>query len=78
VLRTPEGPALIWYVVWDDPRSAERFTTGFGEKLRRTERTGYRASFERLEMEGKPATRYLLAPEAWQGWENPPRPRVEP
>jgi hypothetical protein len=78
VLRTPEGPALIWYVVWDDPRSAERFTTGFGEKLRRTERTGYRASFERLEMEGKPATRYLLAPQAWQGWEHPPRPRVEP
>jgi hypothetical protein len=78
VLRTPEGPALIWYVVWDDPRSAERFTTGFGEKLRHTERKGYRASFDRLEMEGKPATRYLLAPQAWQGWENPPRPRLEP
>ena len=76
VIRTPDGPVLMWYVIWDDVRSAERFTNGFGEKLRRTERKGYRAAFDRLEIEGKPATRYLLAPEGWSGWNDPPRPTV--
>jgi len=76
VLRTPDGPALVWCVVWDDPRSQERFTTAFGPKLRETTRKGYRASLDSIEIEGRPATLYALAPETWARWMSLPRPSV--
>ena len=72
--RTPAGPALVWYAVWDDVRSADAFARRYGEKLRSTGRKGYRAALERLELEGKPATRHVLAPAGWSGWSNLPRP----
>lgn len=72
VFGTPSGPALIWYVVWDDTRSAERFTWGYGGKLRSTARDGYRASLESFELNKKPALRYLLAPTSWEGWGDVP------
>jgi hypothetical protein len=68
VFSTPAGPALMWYVVWDDTRSAERFTWGYGGKLRSTSREGYRTMLESFELNGKPATRYVLAPISWEGW----------
>ena len=74
VYRTPDGPALVWYVVWDDMRSAERFTWGYGGKLRATGRSGYRSMVESLELGGKPATMYVLAPSAWAGWKEIPKP----
>lgn len=73
VYATPEGPALIWYVVWDDTRSAERFTWGYGGKLRSTSRPGYRTTVESIELGGKPATMYVLAPTGWTGWAEVPR-----
>ena len=76
VYRTPAGPALVWCVVWDDARSAERFTMGFGAKLRQTGRKGYRAALETQEIDGRPATLYVLAPESWSGWSALPRPQV--
>jgi hypothetical protein len=72
VYDTPAGPALTWYVVWDDKRSAERFTWGYGGKLRSTTREGYRSVVESFELEGKPAIRYVLAPTAWEGWGDVP------
>jgi hypothetical protein len=72
VYRTPAGPALVWYIVWDDARSAERFVWGFGGKLRSTARKGYRTTVESRELGGKPATMYVLAPETWTGWERVP------
>jgi hypothetical protein len=72
VYRTPDGPALVWYVVWDDPRSAERFITAFGGKLRQTSRSRYRSSLESVEISDRPATRYVLAPASWKGWDNLP------
>jgi Zn-dependent peptidase ImmA (M78 family) len=68
VYPSPDGPALVWYVAWDDTRSAERFTWGYGGKLRATTRPGYRTVLESFELEGKPATLYVLAPENWKGW----------
>jgi len=68
VIPTASGPALVWYLVWDDKRSAERFTWGYGGKLRSTTREGYRTLLESFELEGKPALRYVLAPIAWDGW----------
>ena len=72
VYDSPEGPALVWYVVWDDPRSAERFIWGYGGKLRATAVAGYRTVLEGLELEGKPAMLYVLAPSAWKGWRDIP------
>jgi hypothetical protein len=76
VYGTSMGPALVWYVVWDDKRSAERFTWGYGGKLRSAARKGYRTVLESLELEGKPATLYVLAPEAWRGWGEIPKPSI--
>jgi hypothetical protein len=73
VYATPSGPALVWYVVWDDTRSAERFIWGYGGKLRSTARKGYRTVLENFELEGKPATFYVLAPEDWNGWGQVPK-----
>jgi hypothetical protein len=73
VYRTSEGPALLWYVVWDDQRSAERFEGTYGDKLRMTSRRGYRATVEHMELEGRPATRYVLAPVTWERWGDLPR-----
>lgn len=73
VYRSPLGPALVWYVVWDDTRSAERFTWGYGGKLRSRVPQGYRAVLESFELAGKPATLYVLAPAGWKGWEEIPR-----
>jgi hypothetical protein len=72
VFPTPAGPALVWYVVWDDDRSAERFIWGYGGKLRTTAREGYRTVLESFELNKKPAMRYVLAPSAWEGWSDVP------
>ena len=72
--RSAEGPALVWYVVWDDARSAERFLRG-AVGLRTTSRRGYRASLDSLTVGGRPATRYVLAPERWERWGKPPQVR---
>jgi hypothetical protein len=68
VYDTGGGPALIWYVVWDDARSRDRFIGGSGAALRRTARAGYKAVLDTLTVGARPATRYVLAPAAWEGW----------
>jgi hypothetical protein len=72
VVATPSGPALVWYLAWDDKRSADRFTWGFGGKLRQTSREGYRTLLETFELDGKPVMRYVLAPVRWDGWGDVP------
>jgi hypothetical protein len=73
VIPTPSGPALVWYLAWDDKRSADRFTWGFGGKLRQTTREGYRTLLETFELKGKPVMRYVLAPVKWDGWGDVPK-----
>jgi len=68
VYDTPAGPALIWYLVWDDARSQERFVRGSSPALGRTGRRGYRSAVESVPVEQRPATRYVLAPEGWPVW----------
>jgi hypothetical protein len=77
VVATPSGPALVWYLAWDDKRSADRFTWGFGGKLRQTSREGYRTLLETFELEGKPVMRYVLAPTNWDGWGDVPSVAVD-
>jgi hypothetical protein len=66
--RTLAGPALVWYVVWDDARSRERFLRAAAAGLRRTSRPGYRASLDSVAIGDGPGTRYVIAPEKWAGW----------
>ena len=68
VYEAAGGPALVWYVVWDDQRSADRFLRSAGPALRRTARPGYRATLDSLPLSGRPGTRYVLAPVAWGRW----------
>jgi hypothetical protein len=69
--RTPEGEALVWYVVWDDERSGERFLRS-ATGLRRTSRPGYRAALDSVRVGERPATRFVLAPSPWERWERLP------
>jgi hypothetical protein len=71
------GPALVWYVVWDDAASAGRFLRSAGPGLRHTARPGYRAVLDSLDVGGRAATRYVLAPAAWPRWKDLPAVTVE-
>ena len=62
--------------MWDDKRSADQFVQRYGTKLRSTNRKGYRATFDNLDLDGKPAARYVLAPSGWNGWTDLPKPAV--
>ena len=68
VYDAPGGPALVWYVVWDDQRSADRFVHTAGPALTRTSRRGYRAEFGPVTVAGRAGVRYVLAPEGWGRW----------
>jgi hypothetical protein len=70
--QTSTGPALVWYVVWDNAASAGRFLRSAGAGLRHTPRRQYRAALDSLDVEGRPATRYVLAPADWPRWESLP------
>ncbi|HWB40682.1 MAG TPA: hypothetical protein VG500_05465 [Gemmatimonadales bacterium] len=69
--QAPEGPALVWYVVWDDARSAERFHRS-AAGLQRTSRAGYRAALDSLRVGERAATRLVLAPTGWSRWASLP------
>lgn len=72
VYATPDGPALVWVVVWDDARARDRFLAGTGAALRRSTRPGYRASLEPIALADGAATRYVLAPSGWERWTSVP------
>jgi hypothetical protein len=76
VYRSAAGPSLVWYVLWDDQHSADDFTRRYSGKLRSTTRKGYRAAVDNVNLDGKPTTRYVLAPEGWNGWTDLPKPTV--
>jgi hypothetical protein len=71
------GPALVWYVVWDDAISAGRFLRSAGAGLRHTARQGYRVALDSLAVDGRPASRYVIAPAGWPGWKDLPTVRVD-
>ena len=64
---TPEGEALVWYVVWDDQRSGDRFLRS-AAGLRSRSRPGYRAALEPVTVGERPGTRFVLAPAGWERW----------
>ena len=65
VYRTPAGPALVWYIVWDDATSAARFLGGPGARLSARERRGYRTVAEAVAGARRPTVRVVIAPAGW-------------
>lgn len=78
VYRSPPGPALVLYTVWDDSVSARRFATGPAARFAERPRAGYRTEVERLTLDSRPAVRLTTAPVGWERWVEVPVARVAP
>jgi hypothetical protein len=68
VYGTGAGPALVWYIAWDEPEAAAAFTKGLGRRLLARRRPGYRGELDTLTVDGRAVTRYIFAPTAWADW----------
>ncbi len=73
VYRLPSGgPALLWYLVFDDAASAGRFVDGCGAPLKAKPRAGYRTAVEPV-AGPRPTVRVVIAPTSWSRWSTLPR-----
>lgn len=68
VFRTPDGPALVWVTVWDEPRFALRFRSQVADPIAALPRAGYRTGVTPLQLGGKAAIRIVIAPTGWGRW----------
>lgn len=68
IYETPAGPAMVWYIVWDDAASRTRFLGTSGQRLELRRRLGYRMELANPMIGGHPATRIVIAPNEWLGW----------
>ena len=66
--QTPDGPALVWLVAWDDQRAADRFLAGAGARLAALPRAGYHTTVVPADVAGHPGVRVVIAPARWSGW----------
>jgi hypothetical protein len=67
VYETADGPALVWYTVWDGAPQADRFRAVAQSGLGRVRRAGYRLAVDRIELDGQPAVRVVHGPAGWEG-----------
>lgn len=68
VYRTPDGPALVWYTVFDEAGYAENFRTRVVAGLNRLRRPGYRTVIDAVPVGSLPGVRVVIAPHGWTGW----------
>jgi hypothetical protein len=68
VYRSGDGPAMVWYVAFDDATSASRFLRGTGARLNARTRPAYRRAIEPASVAGGPGARVVIAPETWDRW----------
>lgn len=68
VYRTPDGPALVWYSVFDEPGFADNFRSRVVNGLERVRRTGYRTVIDRVPVGALAGVRVVIAPNGWSGW----------
>ncbi|HXG43514.1 MAG TPA: hypothetical protein VNJ71_02030 [Gemmatimonadales bacterium] len=68
VFGSPLGPALVWYLAFDDQLARLRFLTGTGQRLEKRRRLGYRMELIRVDLGPYPGVRIVLAPDGWAGW----------
>lgn len=67
VIRTPGGPALVWYVLFDDPTYADRFFTGLASVMEREfKRPAYAFHRERVDVAGHAGVKVTVGPEGWE------------
>lgn len=76
VTGTAGGPALVWYIAFDDRASADRFLASIGRQLAAIRRPDYRATVDRITLGGREAARFVIAPAEWEGWKAPPEVRL--
>ena len=70
VYETPTGPALLWYIAWDDLTSRTRWLATTGQRLESRRRLGYRLEISSLALGDHPATRIVIGPNDWSGWKS--------
>jgi hypothetical protein len=71
----PSG-ALVWVITWDNAEAASRFRRVTGTALAARSRPGYRTDLADLTVDGSPATRIVIAPADWAGWNSLPVARI--
>jgi hypothetical protein len=76
LIDAPEGPALVWYLVFDDSTSRQRFLQGTGQRLEQRRRLGYRRELMSVELNRHPGVRIVMAPERWGRWHSIPSAEV--
>lgn len=72
VYRTADGPALAWYVVFDEPNYAENFRLRVVQGLLRSNRPGYRTTIDEVSVGELAGVRVVIAPEEWSRWADLP------
>lgn len=74
----PHADALVWYSVWDDAASRDRFVRGLTRLWpeRHGSAHGRRFAVVALSINGLPGARLVDAPEEWKGWSSVPEVRV--
>jgi len=68
IYRSAAGPALVWYLVWDDETSLKRFQGTSGSRLLARPRENYRTTVESVAGAARPTLRVVIAPERWERW----------
>lgn len=76
VYESPAGPAMVWYIAWDDAVSRFRFDNTTALRLEARRRLGYRLEVTPLELGAHPTTRIIIAPDKWLGWKEPAKVEV--
>lgn len=76
VYRSPDGPALVWYSVWDTPTGATNFADRVAAGLLKLTREGYRTTITELPVGPRPGVQVVIAPDQWTGWSELPTVRV--
>jgi hypothetical protein len=78
VVESDRGPALVWFIVLDAARDADRFSERVGRRFESLNRPGYRTAVERITIGERPAFRWVHAPESWSGWNSLPAASIAP
>jgi hypothetical protein len=70
VYESSTGPALVWYIAWDDLTARARWLATSGQRLETRRRLGYRLEISSILIDTHPATRVVIGPNDWPGWKN--------
>ncbi|MEO8479448.1 MAG: hypothetical protein ABI542_07410 [Gemmatimonadota bacterium] len=66
--RTLDGPALVWYSVWDDQAGATNFADHVAAGLLKLKREGYRTTITELPIGPRAGVQVVIAPAGWVRW----------